>query len=254
VPKETVAYLTSASVPILAVDTSSVSAARGWLADTVLVVLALSLLGAAFTAGVRADDWNKKTVMTFSQPVEIPGQILPAGTYTIKLVNLGSERHVVQFLDADGIKVIATVLAINNWRLHPTGETVVKFAERTGDNPEALKAWFYPGDNFGHEFVYPKHRAIELAVAEREPIPAIEETAPVDLNTTPIVAVTPEQTEVPVAEATATAPPAAQEAPPLVAQNASLPKTASLLPLIALLGMASIGLAFALKRFAMSDS
>jgi hypothetical protein len=187
--------------------------------------------------------------MTFSQPVEIPGQILPAGTYTIKLVDVASERHIVQFLDADGIKVIATVLAINNWRLRPTGKTVVNFAERVGDNPEAVKAWFYPGDNFGQEFVYPKHRAIELAVATKEPVPAIaEETTPAELKTAPIVAVTPEQKEVPVAEAIETTPPATT---PLVAQNTSLPKTAGLVPLIALIGLASLGCAFVVKRFAL---
>src|ERR1017187_6100618 len=166
----------------------------------VLVVLALSVLGALLAPQAGADEWNKKTVITFSQPVEIPGQILPAGTYTIKLVDLASERHVVQFLDADGIKVIATVLALNNWRLRPTGKTVVNFAERTGDNPEALKAWFYPGDNFGQEFVYPRHRAIELAAQTKEPIPAIaEETTTADLKTAPIVAITPEAKEEPVA-------------------------------------------------------
>lgn len=220
---------------------------------TVLVVLALTLVGAIFTSGVRADEWNKKTVMTFSQPVEIPGMILPAGTYTIKLVDIASERHIVRFLDADGIKVIATVLAINNWRLQPTGETVVKFAERAGDRPEALKAWFYPGDNFGQEFVYPRHRAIELAVATKEPIPALVEETPADLRTAPIVAVTPEQKEVPVAEVIATTPPA-EEAKPLVAQNTSLPKTASLVPLIALLGLACLGCAFAVKRSAKQRS
>src|SRR5208282_66648 len=184
---------------------------------TVLVMLALTLFGAIFASGVQADDWNKKTVMTFSEPIEIPGQILPAGTYTVELVNLDSDRHIVRFLDADGIKVVATVLAINNWRLHPTGKTVVKFAERTGDNPEAIKAWFYPGDNFGQEFVYPKHRAIELAVAANEPVPAIaEETAPTDLKTAPIIAVTPEQKEVPVAEAIATTPPATEETAPAI--------------------------------------
>jgi hypothetical protein len=147
-------------------------------------------------------------------------------------------------LDADGIKVIATVLAINNWRLRPTGKTVVNFAERTGDNPEAVKAWFYPGDNFGQEFVYPRHRAIELAVATKEPVPAIaEETPPAELKTAPIVAVTPEQKEVPVAEAI--------ETTPLVAQNTSLPKTAGLVPLIALIGLASLGCAFFVKRFAL---
>jgi hypothetical protein len=222
---------------------------------TVLIALALTFVGAMFASGIQANDWNKVTVMTFSQPIEIPGQILPAGTYTVKLVNIDSERHVVQFLAADGIKVVATVLAINDWRLRPTGQTVVKFAERSGDNPEALKAWFYPGDNFGQEFVYPKQRAIELAMAAKEPVPALVEETPADLTTAPIVAETPEQKEVPVSEAIATTQPVA-DSTPLVAENtpATLPKTASSLPLIALLGFASLGCAFAVKRFATEKS
>src|SRR5579863_729740 len=71
--------------------------------------------------------------------------------YTFKLLDSQSDRHIVQIWDADGSHLIATVLAINNVRLKPTGKTVVKFAERSGDNPEALKAWFYPGDNSGQE-------------------------------------------------------------------------------------------------------
>jgi hypothetical protein len=230
---------------------------------TVLVVLALTLLGTIF-AGVHADDWNKKTVMTFSQPVEIPGQILPAGTYTFKLANSASDRHIVEIYNADGSKIIATILAINDWRLRPTGETVVKFAERSGDNPEAVRAWFYPGDNFGQEFVYPRARAMELAAITKEPIPALDaDTSGADLNTAAIVAITPEQKEVPVAEAIETtspvaqqtAPPAAENTTPLVADNiASLPKTASPLPLIALLGLASLGIAFVIKRFATQES
>jgi hypothetical protein len=220
-----------------------------------LVVLALAVFGFICVSGAQADGWNKKTVMTFSQPVEIPGQILPAGTYTIKLVDIASERHVVQFLSADGIHVIATVLAINNWRLRPTGETVVKFAERSGDNPEALKAWFYPGDNFGQEFVYPKQRAIQLAIETKEPIPALAEEAPdSDLKTVPIIAVTPEETEVPVTEAVATTPPATEDPAPVAVAQASLPKTASLVPLIGLLGLASLGCAFIVKRYATGRS
>src|SRR3984957_8888825 len=221
---------------------------------TVLAVLTLAMFGLICVSSAQADGWNKKTVMTFSQQVEIPGQVLPAVTYTIKLVDIASERHVVQFLDADGIHVIATVLAINNWRLHPTGETVVKFAERAGDNPEALKAWFYPGDNFGQEFVYPKQRAVQLAAAANEPVPAmaVEST---DLTTAPIVAVTPQQEELPVTQAIQTAPPAAavqtQPAPDPapMAETGQLPKTGSSVPLIALLGAASLGIAFILKRF-----
>src|ERR1700689_2681695 len=196
-----------------------------------LVALAIAFVGAIFASGTQANDWNKVTVMTFSQPIEIPGQILPAGTYTGKLVNIDTERHVVQFLDADGIKVVATVLAINNWRLHPTGQTVVKFAERSGDNPEAIKAWFYPGDNFGQEFVYPKQRAIELALGENEPVLALPVDA-TDLNTASIVAVTPAQQEEPVSEAIQANPEVAQNsapaavapAPAAVADNQQLPK------------------------------
>jgi hypothetical protein len=224
------------------------------IVKTVLVIAALSMLGAMSTTSVRADEYNKKTVMTFNQPVEIPGQVLPAGTYTFKLLDSPSDRHIVQIFNADGMHLIATVLAINNYRLRPTGRTVVKFAERPGDAPDALKAWFYPGDNFGQEFVYPKPRAIELAVAVKEPIPALPPDT-TDLSTATIVAVTPEQQEVPVTDAImTTAPvedttpaPAAQEPAPAMAEQ--LPATASSVPLFALIGFASLGLALAVKRF-----
>jgi len=220
------------------------------------------VLGALLAPRAGADDWNKKTVMNFSQPVEIPGQILPAGTYMFALVDSLSDRNIVRIFNEDGSQVIATILAINNYRLTSTEKTVVKFEERSGDNPEALKAWFYPGDNFGQEFVYPKRRAIELAVASKEPIPAIAlDTTPLDLKTAPLVAETPEQTELPLPQAIQTSPLLTENRAPVVTQNTAsapvtatsqqLPKTASSLPLIALLGIASLGFAFALKRFAM---
>jgi hypothetical protein len=204
-------------------------------------------------------------VLTFSQPIEIPGQILPAGTYTFVLLDSPSDRHIVQIFNADGSQIITTVLAINNYRLKPTGDTVVKFAERSGDNPEALKAWFYPGDNFGQEFVYPKQRAIELAVIVKEPVPAL--AADTDIKVVPIVAETPEQKEVPVTEAIMVTPapaetvtpapvaqvttpaPVVETAPAPVVETQQLPQTASQLPLIVLLGLASLGAALTLKRF-----
>jgi LPXTG-motif cell wall-anchored protein len=219
---------------------------------TILAVLTLALLGATLAPGARADTWNKKTVMTFDQPIEIPGQILPAGTYTFALVESKSDRNIVRIFKADGTTVVATILAINNYRLHATDNTSVKFAERSGDSPEALKAWFYPGDNFGQEFVYPRQRAAELAIVEKEPVLAADTT---DVNTAALTAVTPEQTDEPVAQAVQANPevaqdttPAAAPAPVTVAQNEQLPKTGSNLPLIALLGLASIGVAFTLKR------
>jgi LPXTG-motif cell wall-anchored protein len=232
---------------------------------TIFAVLSLTLLAATLTPGARADEWNKKTVLTFSQPVEIPGQILPAGTYTFVLLDSPADRHIVQIFNADGSHIIATVLAINDYRLKPTGDTVVKFAERSGDNPEALKAWFYPGDNFGQEFVYPKQRAIELAAIVKEPVPAL--SGDTDIKVVPIVAETPEQKEVPVADAIQITPPAAEAvtpapvvqettpapavetAPAPVVETQQLPQTASQLPLIMLLGLSAIGAALLLKRF-----
>jgi hypothetical protein len=233
---------------------------------SIFAVFALTLLGATLAPGVHADEWNKKTVMTFNQPVEIPGQILPAGTYTFVLLDSPADRHIVQIFNADGSHIIATVLAINDYRLKPTGDTVVKFAERSGDNPEALKAWFYPGDNFGQEFVYPKQRAIELAVIAKQPIPALAADS-TDLTLVPIVAETPEQKEVPVAEVIMVTPapaevatpapavqvttpaPVVETAPAPVVETQQLPQTASQLPLIVLLGLVALGAALALKRF-----
>ena len=231
---------------------------------TILAVFAFALLGATLALGARADTWNKKTVVTFNQPVEIPGRILPAGTYTFKLLDSSSDRHIVQIFNADGSQIITTVLAINDYRLQPTGDTVMKFSERPGDSPEALRAWFYPGDNFGQEFVYPKVRAIQLAQADKIAVPAValdtmDESA---MQTAPIIAITPDEKEADVATVIATTPPAAavetsapdvaatpahvEEAAP-VAEAQELPQTASSMPLIALLAGLSIILALGLK-------
>ncbi|HXJ05375.1 MAG TPA: hypothetical protein VNH65_09770 [Candidatus Acidoferrum sp.] len=218
-----------------------------------LVVVTLALFIGFFSVPARADTWNKKTILTFSQPIEVPGKVLPAGTYTFKLLDSISYRHIVQIWDEDGMRLITTILAIPNYRLEPTGETVIKFHERPGDAPDALRAWFYPGDNFGQEFVYPKTRAIQLAQASKEIVPA-ETVEPTEstLNTVPLVAITPEKKEEPVTEAIQVLPSHHPEyvasAPATAAKE--LPKTASSIPLLGLLGLASVGLGLGLKLLA----
>jgi hypothetical protein len=218
------------------------------IARTILAMFAISLLVVTFAVGARADTaFNKRTVVTFNQPVEIPGQVLPSGTYTIELYESFGNRHIVRIFNADRTQLIATVLAIPNSRLETTGDNVMMFSERPGNAPDALKAWFYPGDNFGQEFVYPKTRAVQLAQITHEPIPAVE-TEPATLETLksePIVAETPEQKEVPVAEAF----PIPARPTETLSAAAALPKTASPVPLIALLGALSVSFAFVLKRF-----
>jgi hypothetical protein len=209
----------------------------------------------AFPPGAMSDQWNKKTTVTFSQPVEVPGvgaQVLPAGTYVFKLLDSQSDRHIVQIFNEAEDHVYATILAIPNYRLRPTDQTVITFNERPAGSPEAIRAWFYPGDNSGQEFVYPKERAIELARLANvpvlamptelgptliEPIYKADEPAVIALKRAPIEAVRPTGDVVELAEVV--------EAPPVetaeLREPAALPNTASLLPLVGLIGLLSLG-------------
>src|SRR6202521_459586 len=143
---------------------------------TAPTVLCLAVLGLAFSPGARADETNRKTVITFSGPVEIPGVhlagwgVLPAGTYIFKILDSQSDRHIVQIFSQDETTVYATILAIPNYRLKATDKTVMTFSERPAGEPEALRAWFYPGKNWGDEFVYPKARAMEIAKTTNLPV------------------------------------------------------------------------------------
>ena len=109
-------------------------------------VFCMALMGTVFSPGARADDWNKKSEITFSAPVEIPGVhlpgwgVLPAGTYMFKLLDSRSDRHIVQIFNREGTIVYATILAIPNYRLQATDKTVITFRERPAGQPEALRA------------------------------------------------------------------------------------------------------------------
>src|SRR5579872_4902886 len=95
----------------------------------------LALMGAVFSPAANADEWNRKTTMTFSGPVEIPGVhlkgwgVLPAGTYVFKILDSQSDRHIVQIFNADETQCYATILAIPNHRLKATDKTVITFRE-----------------------------------------------------------------------------------------------------------------------------
>lgn len=214
---------------------------------TVLSVAVLCLLA---VPSASADDWNRKTVVTFSGPVEVPGvgaQTLPAGTYVFKILDSQSDRHIVQIFNRDETHVFTTILAIPNYRLKTTDKTVISFRERPAGQPEALKAWFYPGRQWGEEFVYSKSRAVELAKETNEPVlatPIELAAAPIEaLKTARIEAVDPKGEPVELAQVVE-APPAAAE-PATVAEN-SLPKTASSLPFIGLIGLVALGAGFGL--------
>src|SRR3954464_13956656 len=120
-------------------------------------------LTVALAPGARADDWNKKTILTFSGPVQIPGATLPAGTYVFKLADIPGNRHVVQVFDKDEKKLYTTMLAVPNQRMEPADKPIILFSERATGSPQAVKVWYYPGETIGNEFVYPKSQAVRIA-------------------------------------------------------------------------------------------
>jgi hypothetical protein len=132
------------------------------------VVCCAALLTAMLAPSARADQWDKKTILTFSGAVQVPGATLPAGSYVFKLADIPGNRHVVQVFDKDEKKIYTTILAIPNDRLEPTDKPVVLFAERASGSPQAVKVWYYPGERTGDEFVYPKSQAMRIAKASHE--------------------------------------------------------------------------------------
>ena len=213
-------------------------------------IVALALLAFLVTPGMKADNevWNQKTTLTFSAPFEIPGgRVLSAGTYVFKLLDSRYDRDIVQILNEDQTHIYATILAIPNHRLQAPENTIMNFEERAAGSPQAIKAWFHPRETWGHEFVYPKARAVELAKLANEPVPSMPEmtsemNAPaatakeesvVALEKAPLTAEAPSGEELPVSRAFAP-------------EVASLPKTASSMPLVGLIGLLSLAAAFGL--------
>jgi len=218
-------------------------------------VLCLTVICLIAAPKATADDWNRKTVITFNGPVEVPGvgaQILPPGTYVFKILESSSDRHIVQIFNQDETHVYTTILAIPNYRLKVTDKTVITFRERPAGEPEALRAWFYPGSESGEEFVYAKPRAIELAKETNEYVlttPTILTAAPVDvLKSAPIEAVNPNGETVDTAQVVASPPATKAVAAPV--EIASLPKTASDLSLIGMAGMVFFGFGLLLSGVA----
>jgi hypothetical protein len=223
----------------------------------ITVAFSLAVVWLVMTPAAYADDWDKATRVTVNQPIEIPGMILPAGTYIVKIVDLVAERHVVRFLSEDGSQIYATLIGMPNFRLEPTDKTSFIFYEAEANRPRALHAWFYPGYRYGIEFAYPEARAAQIAqvageqvIAFTEPEPFFREDptpAPVEeLLEEPLVAVTPGGEELGLPEFTPVEEP---ELGPEFAEPLQLPRTATPFPFVALVGLLAAGAASAIRLF-----
>jgi len=123
----------------------------------------------------HADEADQATEITFSQPIQVPGQILPAGTYLFQLANT-DDLKVVQIFSPDRMHLYATLQTIPTESQVPDDSTVT-IAEQGAGKPDVLLKWFYPGDEMGHEFVYSNQLEKQVAqdkqqkvVANQQPI------------------------------------------------------------------------------------
>jgi hypothetical protein len=130
------------------------------------VLLFATLLAAA----AHADERDRLTYLTFSGPVQLPGATLSAGTYTFRLADPEGDRHVIQVLDKQSGKLVTTLMTIPNTMLDAPKDRYVMSEERPAGSPQAMKAWFYPGNSTGEEFIYPKKQAVAIAQANHEPV------------------------------------------------------------------------------------
>jgi len=221
--------------------------------------LAVCCLALSFAFVFSASDWDKRTVITLHDPLIVAGVpvvTLEPGKYVMRLLDSPSNRHIVQIFNEREDKLFTTVLAIPNYQLEPKDKTGFAFWETPAGNPNALRAWFYPGDNFGQEFVYPKGLAAKIAQEAGTTVIATPAQTEAELKSAPLAEINKagEEKPVPEEEIAALAPglPALTLAPPLELTPITLPKTASPIFAIGLAGllalMAGVTLRFALPR------
>lgn len=216
---------------------------------------AVGILGCAGIVAVypaKADQWDKKTILTVNEPIQVRDTLLQPGQYVFKLLDSPSNRNIVQIYNRDQTHLVDTIMAIPNYRIQPTGTSRFAFWETPPGSAKALRAWFYPGDNFGQEFTYPKHLIQLTSTTTTQtvtPPPPPEPVAPpAEQPQAEVQEPAPSQ---PVETAQNTPPPppapAAQPEPTPEPAPQTLPKTGSEYPLIGLGGLLSLGL-FGLMR------
>jgi len=213
-------------------------------------VCGLALATGLFVYKASADEWNRQTVLTINQPMQITDTVLEPGKYVLRAMDSPSNRHIVQIFNADQNHVYATVLTIPAERLEPTGDTKLVFWETPAGTARALRLWYYPGRLSGDEFPYPKH---PFQIAQAEPVatalPA-PQPAPEPQNPVAEESPAPAREPVQIAQNEPPPPPAPQAvetpAPPATSADSpaptTLPKTASPYPLFGLMGALSLAL------------
>jgi hypothetical protein len=202
-----------------------------------------AVLATAYTTVASAQISTEKSTFSLTEPMDVGGTVLQPGTYRIKVVILANDRNMLHVTDVAGTKVFAAVLATP----HPikTDETIPEsrfiYFDAVDGQPKALRTWFAHDTPHGQDIIYPKRRAMEIAVAAKVPVVAIpDEVKEAEYKSVPFTVVTPEKQVKPY-EA---------QPPTIVAETRpapALPATASNVPLFAALGLLSVGVAVGIR-------
>jgi hypothetical protein len=211
----------------------------------IALLLAFSLVAILYLSppSMYADDWDKATKITVNHPFEIPGMILPAGTYVFKIVDLPGEHHAVRIFNEDQSATYATLLAFADLRMKATDDTAVTFYEAENGRVPALHEWFYPGHLGGVEFGYPEKPPMEFAsVTEAAVVTKLPEPPPVfreKPTPEPVVEEALPEPPLEVEPATEAVAPTVEPEPVPEAEPEAvpLPKTATPFPLIGLVAL-----------------
>lgn len=137
---------------------------------TTVVACLFALLFGLCVVSAKADEANQSTKITFNNPVEIPGKVLKAGTYWFTILRDDPDQNVVQIWNSTRQHLLDTVVTLPDYRTPTPNHTIIKFEERASNSPEALRAWFYPGQNYGHAFIYSETEARNIAKRTGRPV------------------------------------------------------------------------------------
>ena len=213
------------------------------------VLPVIALLGAA--VAVQADVGpEKKSTLTISTPVEVPGATLDPGTYVVKLVDTMSNRNIVTIMNVDENKVFATAIATPHVTATDPKHSTFVFYPTPDGATKVLRTWYAPNDRYGQDFVYTPERAAALRQMTNTEVPVMTAEQSREIETRRVPAPAPAAVVSDAEPVPAPAPPPAP-APAPVAMTAdassSLPATASHTPLLFAAGLAALALAAALR-------
>ena len=130
---------------------------------TYIIIGLIVAFAAFFELTAHADELDQSTILTFSQAIQVPGQVLPAGTYLFTLTSSDADRNLVQIFNSDHTYLYGMFQTIPTERRSSTDDPAITFAEQGSGKPDAILKWFYPGRLTGHEFLYSSRQEKELA-------------------------------------------------------------------------------------------